>query len=114
LKNDKIDIKNSNDIFGLLEFMKNEKKFKIVNKKKQIGKTTQQGIESKRGLYTGRVCGTIKKPELQEICHNFKINSELIKKVEQICYYIEIYLRYHQYSKTNLKTWFIYEKIKIN
>ena len=114
LKNDKIDIKNSNDIYGLLEFMKNEKKFKIVNTKKQIGKTTQEGIESKRGLYTGRVCGTIKKPELKDICNNFKINIKLIKKVEQICYYIEIYLRYHQYLKTNLKTWFIYDKVKIN
>ena len=116
LKNNKINQKNTdtNIIYGILETMKNDKKFKIVNKLKEIGKTTEAGIESRRGLYTGRVCGTIEKKILKDICTGFNINIQIIKKVEQICYYIEIYLRYNQYIKKNSKLWFIYEKVKIN
>ena len=114
LKSNKVNLENSNDIYGILEFMKNEKKFKITNKKKEIGKTTVEGKKSKRGEYTGRVCGTFKKPELIGICKTFKINIELIKKTEQICYYIEFYLRYNQYIKKNSKLWFIYDIITIH
>jgi superfamily II DNA or RNA helicase len=104
--------KDYNIIYGILEDIKNIKKFKIIDKSVEENIFTKEKQKSKRSIITGRTCSTYHVDKLNEIRTILGLYEYTGKrKREFYCEELEIYFRYKQLLNNDNKIWFM--KIKL-
>ena len=101
--------KEKNIIYGLIEIIKNQKKFKIIDKSFEEEIFTKNKKQSKRSIITGRICSTFQVPKLLSIRESLGLYKTSFKhKIDFFCEELEIFFRYKNLLD-NDKIWFVSE-----
>jgi hypothetical protein len=102
--------KVKNTIYGQIEIIKNQKKFKIIDKSYEEEIFTKNKKQSKRSIITGRICSTFQVEKLLSIRESlglYKITTK--QKIDFFCEELEIFFRYKNLLD-NEKIWFVSEE----
>jgi hypothetical protein len=98
--------KSYNIIYGIIELVKNIKKFKIIDKSVEEEIFTKDKKQSKRSIITGRTCSTFQVGKLllmRDSLGLYKIDFKY--KIDFLCEDIEIFFRYK--NLLDSKIWFV-------